>query len=244
MKIIPLNEGIFSVTKDKIFTPINRDEVATVSPGVLTMSVCPFLIVLPDDIILLDTGLGCTANGKPQIASLIEAAGYTAKDVTKILLSHLHKDHVDGLGYMAGDDFVPNFPNAAIYLQQNELKYALEQLSSHSFNPEILEEIASLPNLVFMDADKGTIGNHITFEVTGGHTPFHQVFWIKDSDTTAFYGADNLPQISYLKFHIAYKSDFDGKTAMELRQKWELQAKDENWTVLFYHDFNKNSVVF
>ncbi|KGO93264.1 MBL fold metallo-hydrolase [Flavobacterium subsaxonicum] len=244
MTIIPLNEGIFTVTKDKIFTPITREEVKTAGPDLLKMSVCPFLIVLPNDVLLLDAGLGCMKDGKPQIITLIEDAGYTATDITKVLLSHLHKDHVDGLGYMDGDAFISNFPNAEIYLQQNELKYALEQLSSHSFNQEILEQIADLPNLVFMANDKGTIGDHITFEVTGGHTPFHQVFWIKEDSTTAFYGADNLPQISYLKFYIAYKSDFDGKTAKELRQKWEQQAQDQKWTVLFYHDFSKNSVVF
>ncbi|MES2486000.1 MAG: MBL fold metallo-hydrolase [Bacteroidota bacterium] len=240
MKIIPLLEGIFTVTKDKIFTPITREEVNTTAPGLLTMGICPFLIVLQDDLILLDAGLGFTTNGKATIVQLIEAAGYTAHDVTRVLLSHLHKDHSGGLGTITEDGFTPNFANAQVYLQENELKYALDQISSHSFDQNILEHIAAMPNLVFMD-EKGTIGDFITYEVTGGHTPFHQVFWITEEQQTAFYGADNLPQKSYLKFHIAYKSDFDGKKAMEDRQNWEQQAKVENWTVLFYHDISKNA---
>jgi len=241
MKIIPLLEGIFTVKKDKIFTPITRGEVTTADAGLLTMGICPFLVVLPDDLILLDTGLGFTSNGKPTIVKLVEAAGYKAEDVTRIPLSHLHKDHAGGLGTVTPDGFVPNFANAQVYLQENELKYALDQISSHSFNQDMLEHIAAMPNLVFMD-EKGTVGDFINYEVTGGHTPFHQVFWVKDEGQTAFYGADNLPQKSYLKFHIAYKSDFDGKKAMEDRQNWEQQAKDENWTVLFYHDISKNAV--
>jgi len=244
MKIIPLNEGIFTVTKDKIFTKITREEVEVANLELLKMSVCPFLIVLPDDLILLDAGLGWVNAAKPVIVQLIEEAGYRAQDVTKVLLSHLHKDHIDGLGYMDGDDFVCNFPNAGIYLQQNELTYALGEIGSHSFNQDVLEKVAELPNLVFMTDNQGSVGNFIHYEVTGGHTPFHQVFWIKEGGVTAFYGADNLPQKSYLKFHIAYKSDFDGVTAKEQRQKWEQQAKEEHWTVLFYHDFSKNSVVF
>ncbi|TRW25258.1 MBL fold metallo-hydrolase [Flavobacterium zepuense] len=244
MKIIPLNEGIFTVTKDKIFTKITREEVEVANPELLKMSVCPFLIVLPDDVILLDAGLGCVNAGKHVIIQLIEEAGYRAQDVTKVLLSHLHKDHIDGLGYIDGDEFVCNFPNANIYLQQNELTYALGEIGSHSFNQDVLEKVAELPNLVFMTDNQGAIGNFIHYEVTGGHTPFHQVFWIKEGGVTTFYGADNLPQKSYLKFHIAYKSDFDGVTAKEQRQKWEQQAKDEHWTVLFYHDFSKNSVEF
>jgi len=244
MTIIPLKEGIFTVTPTKDFTKITKEQINTADKALLTMAICPFLIILPDDILLLDAGLGFKENDQPVIIKLIEEAGYNASQITKVLLSHLHKDHADGLGYMDNGTFVQNFPDADIYVQENELHYALDQVASHSFNQEILEEIANLPNLVVMTATEGTIGRYITYEVTGGHTPFHQVFWFKEDGLTAFYGADNLPQRNYLKFHIAYKSDYDGKKAMEDRQKWEQQAKDENWTVLFYHDINKNVMQF
>jgi glyoxylase-like metal-dependent hydrolase (beta-lactamase superfamily II) len=242
MKIIPLKEGIFTVTKTKDFTRITPEETRLTDKSLLTMAICPFLVELPDDLLLLDAGLGFTENGKPVLINLIEEAGYKAEQITKILLSHLHKDHIDGLGCMQENIFVQNFPDAKIYLQENELRYALDQIDSQSYNQEILEEIANLPNLVIMQETSGSIGEHISFEVTGGHTPFHQVFWIKENTTTAFYGADNLPQRNYLKFHIAYKSDVDGKAAMEDRQLWEQHAKDEHWTVLFYHDIKKNIV--
>jgi len=244
MTIIPLLEGIFTVTPDKIFTHITREQLSYADKALLTMAICPFLIVLPNDILLVDTGLGFKEEGKPIIVKLIEDAGYKANQITKVLLSHLHKDHADGLGYIDNGTFIQNFPDAEIYLQENELHYALDQISSHSFNQEILEEIASLPNLVLMNDATGSISEYITYEVTGGHTPFHQAFWFREDNVTAFYGADNLPQKSYLKFHIAYKSDYDGKKAMEDRQKWEQQAKDEKWTVLFYHDISKNVVAF
>lgn len=242
MEIIPLNEGIFTVTKTKIFTEIQREDVDKADPSLLKMSVCPFLIILSDDILLLDAGSGFTKNGKQVVLQRIEEAGYNPEQITKVLLSHLHKDHIESLGYDAGNGFIQNFPNAKIYYQQRELDYALQQTESYSFNQDYLELFADLPNLIPMNDDKGSIGNYITYEVTGGHSPFHQVFWIKEGNETAFYGADNLPQKSYLKFHIAYKSDNDGKKAMELRQLWEKQAKEENWTVLFYHDFKNNAI--
>jgi glyoxylase-like metal-dependent hydrolase (beta-lactamase superfamily II) len=241
MKIVPLHEGLFTATKSKIFTPISRNEAETADPSLLKMAICPFLIVLPDDLILLDTGLGIAKDGKCVITRLIEEAGYTADQVTKVLLSHLHKDHIEGLGQITENRFAPNFPNAQIYFQQRELDYALQQSENHSFNYDYIKLLPTLPNLIAMDEDSGSIGDYITYEVTGGHSPFHQVFWIKENGTTAFYGADNLPQKSYLKFHIAYKTDYDGKKAMEDRLKWEQQAKGDNWTVLFYHDFKNNA---
>ncbi|PZR23104.1 MAG: MBL fold metallo-hydrolase [Flavobacterium psychrophilum] len=241
MKIIPLNEGIFTVTKDKIFTEIQRSEVETADPKLLKMGVCPFLIVLPDDeLILLDAGTGYVKDNTIVMLQRIEDAGYRPEQVSKIFLSHLHKDHIEGIGQIKDGAIVPNFPNAEIYYQQRELDYALQQTESHSFDQEYLNLFTQLPNLVVMNEDEGNLGDYITYQVTGGHSPFHQVFWIKEGNETTFYGADNLPQRSYLKFHIAYKSDNDGKKAMELRQLWENQAKEENWTVLFYHEFSRN----
>lgn len=242
MQIIPLNEGIFTVTKTKDFTPIQRSEVETADPSLLKMAICPFLIILPDNIVLLDAGFDLAKKGKPETIRLIEEAGYTADQVTKVLLSHLHKDHIEGLGRFTDNGFVQNFPNAQIYFQQRELDYALQQTESHSFNADYIKILQELPNTVVMNDDKGSIGNYITYKVTGGHSPFHQEFWIKEGDITAFYGADNLPQKSYLKFHIAYKTDHDGKKAMECRIKWEQQAKEENWKVLLYHDFKNNAI--
>lgn len=244
MKIIPLIEGVFTVTPTKDFTRIAIDESETGNKGHLTMAICPFLIELHNELILLDAGLGFKENGKPIIVTLIEEAGYKASEVTKVVLSHLHKDHVDGLGYIDNGTLVQNFPESEIYIQHNELQYALNEINSHSFNQEILEEIANFPNLVLLTETKGGIGDYINYEVTGGHTPFHQAFWIKGDNATTFYGADDLPQRNYLKFHIAYKSDYDGKTAMENRLKWEQQAKEQNWTVLFYHDIKKNILRF
>ncbi len=232
MKIIPLKEGNYSVSKNKGFTPLEKaTEVSD-----LKMAIQPFLIITENDYILLDTGLGSTISETPAILASLEKENIQPDQITKVLLSHLHKDHIDGIGQFKNGEFVSNFPNAKIYMQQRELDYSLEQKDNPSYDFKILEKLALLPNLVVLTEDTGNISEEITYEVCGGHTPFHQVFWVKENDEITFYGADNLPQRSYLKFHIAYKSDFDGKKASNLRQNWEQEAKEHNWTVLFYHD--------
>lgn len=232
MKIIPLKEGNYSVTKNKEFTQLEK--ATAVSD--LKMAIQPFLIITENDYILLDTGLGLTISETPAILISLEKENIQPDQITKVLLSHLHKDHIDGLGQFKNGEFVSNFPNAKIYLQQRELDYSLEQKENPSYDFKILEKLATLSNLVILTDASGNISDEITYEVCGGHTPFHQVFWIKENSEIAFYGADNLPQHSYVKFHIAYKSDFDGKKASNLRQNWESEAKEENWTILLYHD--------
>lgn len=241
MKIIPLNEGAFAVDKQKNFTPIEPDEKIE---DTLKMAVCPFLIVLDNDVILLDAGLGFETDGVPIIKKMLQQNGYEPEQVTKVLLSHLHKDHCEGLGYFKDGKFEPNFKNATHYIQEKELEYALSQKESHSFNQEVLEQLKTLPNVEWMQEETGNITENIRFERTGGHSPFHQAFWITENEETAFYGADNLPQKFYLKFHVAYKTDDDGKKAMALREIWEKTGKEEHWTVLFYHDLKNNAVLF
>ncbi len=231
MQVFVLKEGDFSVSKNKEFYGIDD------FPGGLRMAVQSFLVVTEEDVILLDSGFGLTSeDGKPMILNLLESHSFSADKVTKVLLSHFHKDHVNGLGRFENGEFIGNFPNAKIYFQQRELDWAFTQNGNPSFDFEILDAISSLPNLIDLDSDEGQITDEISYAVSGGHTPFHQEFWIRESEETIFYPADNLPQKSYIDFHIAYKSDFDGKKAAELRQIWKKQAEDEHWKILLFHD--------
>lgn len=235
MEIFSLEEGIYSVDKEKnltLLTEVNDQPV----PKFIRMAIRPFLIKLKTDIVLLDCGLGTEDNGDFMITSLLKQHKTEPGQVTKILLSHLHKDHIEGLGYFRGGSFIQHFPDAAIYVNKQELEYSLSQKGSPSFNYDLLLQLAALPNLHVMTESQGHITPEIAYKVVGGHSPYHQVFWVSEADETIFYGGDNLPQAHYLDFHIAYKSDYNGRVAMELRQKWEQQAKNDHWTILLYHD--------
>jgi glyoxylase-like metal-dependent hydrolase (beta-lactamase superfamily II) len=194
------------------------------------------LVVTQGDVILLDAGLGFVRDGKPQIHASLEKENVAPESVTKILISHFHKDHVDGLGHFSGDAYIPNFPGAQIFYQPRELELAFTEHGNPSYDFASLEQIAKLPNLVALSEDEGTISYAISYSVSGGHTRFHQEFWIRENGETIFYGADNLPQKSYIDFNIAYKSDDDGKLAAALRHEWKAAAEREHWKVLLYHD--------
>jgi glyoxylase-like metal-dependent hydrolase (beta-lactamase superfamily II) len=238
MKIIPLKEGNFSASKSKDFTLLTADNFET-EKGI-KMSVQPFLIITENDVILLDTGIGWkNNNGETVISELLEKENIHPDQITKLLLSHLHKDHIEGTIKNSENGFEAAFPNASIYIQKRELAFALENKSNPSFDFDTLNKLIRLPNIVWMDEDKGQITEEISYEVVGGHTPYMQVFWITENGETAFYGADDLPQESYLKYHVAYKSDFDGRKAMELRQIWEKEAIENHWKILLYHDLDK-----
>ncbi|MET3028585.1 MBL fold metallo-hydrolase [Flavobacterium sp. UW10123] len=240
MEIIALQEGNYVANSQKEFQLLTDESTA---PG-LKMAIQPFVVITENDVILLDFGLGFVNNGVPFIYEILRKNNIEPQQITKVLVSHLHKDHIEGIGYFEDGDLVQNFPNATIYIQEREIDFALEQINNPSYVFEILYELKKLPNVELLNSDSGQITDEIFYEVSAGHTKFHQVFWIKADDEIVFYGADDLPQKIYWSMHVAYKTDFDGKRAMQSRKKWEQQAKDENWKVLFYHDMKTPFVAF
>jgi glyoxylase-like metal-dependent hydrolase (beta-lactamase superfamily II) len=243
MKIIPLKEGNFSTSKTKDFTLLTSENIDSVKG--IKMSVQPFLIITPNDYILLDAGIGWKNEaGISVVSTLLEENNISPDQITKLLLSHLHKDHIEGAVRLTHNGFEAVFPNAEIYIQKRELDFAMENRGNPSFDFDVLEKLIQLPGIVWMDDDKGQITDEISYEVVGGHTPYMQVFWIRENGETVFYGADDLPQASYLKYHLAYKSDFDGRKAMALRLKWEKEAQKNHWKILLYHDLEKTVVEF
>ena len=238
MTIIPLSEGAFTIDKTKLFVPFDtgHDDLQSRPVGSLLVEVQPFAIVSPDDILLLDTGLGFEKDGVLQIHRNLLDAGIDPSKVTKVLMSHLHKDHAGGMSQVLSDGSRQlAFPNAQYYVQRRELDYAFEKGPS-SYLREELQILKDQPDrVVLLDGD-GVVDGYIRYEVTGAHCPYHQSFMIVDAGERVFFGGDVAPQLQQMKSRFVAKYDFDGKKAMELRQEWWQKGKEEGWTFLFYHD--------
>lgn len=229
MKIIPLQEGSFTIDKSKLFVPFDtsKDDLQERSRGSLLVEVQPFVVITSEDVLLLDAGLGFEKNGRPQLHQNLIDAGINPSEITKVLMSHLHKDHAGGIS----KDL---FPQATYYIQQQELDFAFEK-GLPSYIPEELDWLKSASNVTLLQGN-GSISGYIKHEITGGHSPFHQVFWIMDGGETVFFGGDDAPQLQQMKSRFVAKYDYDGKKCMELRQEWWQKGNEEGWSFLFYHD--------
>jgi len=238
MKIIPLSEGSFTIDKTKLFVPFdeNSDVLNERPVGSLLVEIQPFLVKTSKDVLLLDTGLGFndSSEGKMQLLANLERAGVQAGDVTKVLISHLHKDHAGGVS-LEGDHSKLTFPNATYFLQERELDFAIKK-GAPSFIPEEIQALKSSSQVQLLKEDEGMIDGYISYRMTGAHSQFHQVFWIKEEGETIFFGGDDAPQLQQMKVRYKTKYDHNPELAMQLRQQWWEQGISEGWTFLFYHD--------
>ena len=233
-----MSEGAFTIDKTKLFVPFNEEnDVLNQRPvGSLLVEIQPFVVVTSRDVLLLDTGLGFndTVGGHMQLHANLRKNGIEPGDVTKVLMSHLHKDHAGGIS-MQNDHRQLSLPNAQYYVRRQELDFALLK-GAPSFIPEELEALRHSSRVQLLEEDEGTIDGYIRYRHTGAHSPQHQVFWIEEEGQVIFFGGDDAPQLQQMKVRYKTKYDFDPDKAMQLRQEWWKQGTEAGWTFLFYHD--------
>jgi glyoxylase-like metal-dependent hydrolase (beta-lactamase superfamily II) len=118
-------------------------------------------------------------------------------------------------------------------IQKQEWETAMAGKSS-SYHKEIFEALEGKVELLLVDG-AGVLQPGIRYELSGGHSPFHQVFWLESEGEKCFFGGDELPEPEQLIRRFVAKYDYDGRKAMQLREQYGKIAAEEGWTCLFYH---------
>lgn len=236
--IFPLSEGVFTIGHDKVFHPFDLEthDLNERPRGSLLVEIQPFLLKIDQEYILLDTGLGFTLpDGTLQIHHNLKQLGVDPRQVSRVILSHLHKDHAGGISYINSLGIRElSFPNSTYYIGKQEFKFGLEK-GGPSYITEDFDLLANSDRVDWLD-EHGRIAGLIDYETVGGHCPYHMTFLIKGEYQTIFFGGDVAPQYKQMKTRYVAKYDFDGQRTMELRQVYAERGKEEDWIFLFYHD--------
>ncbi|RZK73542.1 MAG: MBL fold metallo-hydrolase [Pedobacter sp.] len=239
MQVFTLYEGSYSVDATKKFVPFDPAvDNPKDRPASLFVHIQPFLVQLNNKLVLIDTGLGYNnGEGKLILHENIRKAGFDPNDVDLVLMSHLHFDHSGGMVQYIDGKMELSFPHATYVIQQGEWESAFTSKSS-SYHTDIFDFIQRNAQLHFIE-DSGSLTPEISYELTGAHTPFHQVFLFTEESEKVFFGGDVLPEPEELIKKFIAKYDFDGRKAMELREEFGKKAAEENWNCLFYHGKTK-----
>ncbi len=238
-EIYPLSEGVFTIGHDKQFVPFDmaNDVLLERPSGSLLVEIQPLLVITAKDVIIFDTGLGFkNSDGMLMIHDNLREHGYEPSHVTKVLLSHLHKDHAGCLTFTDNNGLVKTtFPNADYYIYRPEADFAL-RTGTPSYHPEDIEPLLATNQVKWLDGEKGLIEGYIQFFHSGGHCPQHIVYLLDDGKDKVFFGGDEAPQLKQMKMKYVAKYDYDGKRALALREQYAEEGKRDGWEFLFYHD--------
>ncbi len=230
-----LYEGTFSVGSDHSFKPIDKDDDP--DKGALKLSLNPFLIKTSDRVILIDSGAGDFANEPhfPIMQENLAEFGLTEYDVTDIILSHLHSDHIGGLAYKENGHFEMSFQDATIHVSGKEWEKMRDADIQDDHLSLFFTYLDTFGEFNFLDDGDSPLPG-ITVEEIGGHTEFHLAIFADINDVGYVMAGDVLGTKGAINRKYAAKYDFDGKQSMKMREYLTKRAYEENRIFMCYHE--------
>lgn len=151
---------------------VSADEFASVSEAnflptdAAQFFFTPTVVRAGDDIILFDAGLNSDG-----ITAPLASAGIAPEDVTVVVITHMHGDHIGGL---ADDSGNPTFANARYVTGQVEFDAWAKQ-GNDNFKAKV-EPLAEKMQFI---GDGDSVASGITSVAAFGHTPGHMVYMLE-----------------------------------------------------------------
>lgn len=167
----------------------------------------PTIVNTGSELVLFDTGLNPDG-----ITSALAGAGYSPDQVDKVVLTHMHGDHIGGLM----KDGAPTFANASYYANSAEFDH-WAAAGNDGFDGKV-RPLAE--KITFID-DGGSPASGVSLISATGHTPGHGIYHIESDGQSFVIAADTA---NHYVWSLAYpdwevKFDMDKAAAAATRRK-------------------------
>lgn len=198
-------------------------------------------------VILADTGLGNRLSEKHRdiyrsseflLPVSLAELGIRDKDVTDVILTHLHFDHAGGIVSGFSDGGRLTFPKARHWIQTAEWQMARnpDGLNQAAYNfPHQLGLLEEKAKYELVDGE-AEIAPGIRLVKVGGHTVGSQIIEI-DCDAGFFiYAGDIVPTLFHTSMSITSAYDVCRKDTFRAKQYVYQRLKERQGTLLLNHD--------
>ncbi len=248
MQIDVVSDGSLTLPGSFIFDPMPKDELGPIlekygqSPDVLTPPCNVTLMRRGDRVVLFDVGSGPDfAPNSGILLESLDALGVTPEDVTDVVFTHAHPDHLWGLL----DDFDdPLFSEATYMIGQAEWDYWM--------NPNTVDEIGEarasfavgaarrlemIENNIAFFKDGDEIMPGVAARATFGHTPGHMALEVRAGSEAVMILGDCIgnDHVAFARPSWDSGSDQDPELAAKTRVGLIDQLVQEKTRVIGYH---------
>ncbi|TCR63741.1 MBL fold metallo-hydrolase [Bosea sp. BK604] len=217
-------------------------EQAFLPPDALNITFTTMVIENGGKLTLIDTGNG--DSGAPTSGNFLanfKAAGFDPKNVSTVIFSHFHGDHINGFRLKDGTAV---FPNAEAMVPAAEWAFWMDD-AKMSAAPEAMKGAFAGVRRVFgpiaKDVKQFEPGKEILPGITPiaayGHTPGHTAFAIASGSGKLMVVSDitNHPALFVRNPDWSAVFDMDGAQAAATRRKILDMASAERMQLAFYH---------
>jgi glyoxylase-like metal-dependent hydrolase (beta-lactamase superfamily II) len=166
-----------------------------------TNAIASYLIRDGDAVVLIETGPGSTL---PALEAALAAEGLSTRDVTHVLVTHIHLDHSGATGFLAKQGAqIYVHPNGVAHLVNPEKLIASATRIYGDKMDQLWGEILPVPQnqlTVPNDAEEIVIGNMRFLPVnTPGHAEHHYSYLFEDVCFCGDVGGVRIPGYVYLR---------------------------------------------
>ena len=199
--------------------------------------------------VLVDTGMGNKRGEKYykykyiiDSISLEEAlnnAGFKASEITDVVLTHLHDDHVGGAVKMNGTAFELVFPNATHWLSEDQYNWAINpnKREAGTYFPDNFLPIQDAGKLELVKEDGEYIPG-IKFRIYNGHTQGQMLPFVEIEGKTFVFMADFIPFVASIPLPYVASVDVQPLITMTEKEAFLNEAADNNYYLFFEHDYH------
>ncbi|WP_400164802.1 YtnP family quorum-quenching lactonase [Brevibacillus sp. TJ4] len=206
----------------------------------------PILVEAHGKRILIETGLG---NGRlsekqkrnfglleeSRVKESLASIGLTPSDIDIVVMTHMHYDHVNGLVSWEQDKLVPTFPNAVIYVQEQEWA-EMREPNIRSRNTYWEENWKPIQHLVQTYGESHALLPGISLHHTGGHSQGHAIVRMETQGQLLLHLADIMPTHAHQNPLWVMAYDDYPMTSIFAKEKWIKEGVAAGAWFLFYHD--------
>ncbi len=251
-EVRPLEWGRFAVDGGNMFGILPKALWERLAPADLKnrirMALRGLLIRRGDMVALVDCGCGDKLSDKMRAiyglespeggaAGLLAPHGLTPSDVTHLIVTHLHFDHVGGATVRVNGALVPTFPNATMVVQAAQLRAARHPtpLDKSAFLPDDYEPWADRGMMTILDGPS-ELAPGLSIALAHGHVPGQQMVKIRRAEDTVMFPGDLVPVVGHLSLSAFMAFDLEPKITVAEKARFLNEAVDEQHVVVFDHD--------
>jgi glyoxylase-like metal-dependent hydrolase (beta-lactamase superfamily II) len=237
--------AMFGVVPKSIWNKLNPADENNMSPWALRC----LLIEDGNRRILVDTGMGDKQDekffsyyfmhGDDTLDKSLAQHGFSAEDITDVILTHLHFDHCGGAIKKEGEKLIPAFPNATYWCNEKHWTWATEpnDREKASFLKENILPIQESGKLKMIEISELTpFSENVSIRFAYGHTEAMMLPQINYNGRTIVYMADLLPAAAHIPIPYVMAYDMFPLTTLLEKKAFLEEAVDNDYVLMFEHD--------